>query len=55
MLAVNGFVSGFKTFFIPPDPSVAHLSSSLVRSLLAAGQRDEAAALVPGPVTAAFA
>ena len=54
MLAVNELMSGFKTFFVPPDPSVMHLSSSLVRSLLANDRADEALTLVPSVVADAL-
>jgi pantetheine-phosphate adenylyltransferase len=52
MLAMNEMVSGCKTFFVPPDPKVAHLSSSLVRSLVSSGRLTEARALVPSTIAA---
>jgi pantetheine-phosphate adenylyltransferase len=52
MLAMNEMLSGYKTFFVPPDPKVAHLSSSLVRSLIRSGRLADANALVPSAVAA---
>ena len=54
MLAMNELTSGLQTFFVPPDPAVSTLSSSLVRSLLASGHNEEASALVPAAVSATF-
>ena len=54
MLAMNELMSGCKTFFVPPDPAVMHLSSSLVRTLVADTRSDDAAALVPAAVARAL-
>jgi pantetheine-phosphate adenylyltransferase len=54
MLAMNEMMSGYRTFFVPPDPKVAHLSSSLVRTLVTSGRLADASALVPTTVAAAF-
>ena len=47
MLAMNKLMTGARTFFVPPDPSVAHVSASLVRSLAGDGRLDDAISLVP--------
>jgi pantetheine-phosphate adenylyltransferase len=52
MLAMNELMSGVRTTFIPPDPELFHLSSSLVRSLVGGGELAEAEVLVPAPVAA---
>jgi pantetheine-phosphate adenylyltransferase len=54
MLAINEMVSGCKTFFVPPAPGVAHLSSSVVRDLVGSGRSKEAGELVPPAVAATF-
>lgn len=54
MVAMNQFMSGARTFFVPPDPAVAHVSASLVRSLVSTGRLEEALALVPVGVFAAL-
>ena len=54
MLAMNEMVSGCKTFFVPPAPDVAHLSSSLVRDLVSSGRSEDAGKLVPPSVAAAL-
>lgn len=54
MLAMNEMASGCKTFFVPPAPDVAHLSSSLVRALVGSGRSTHAGELVPPSVAAAL-
>jgi pantetheine-phosphate adenylyltransferase len=54
MLALNELMSGCTTFFVPPDPAVRHLSSSLVRSLIANDRARDATALVPPAVAVAL-
>ena len=54
MLAMNEMVSGYKTFFVPPAPDVAYLSSSLVRDLVSSGRSNDAGELVPPSVAAAL-
>jgi pantetheine-phosphate adenylyltransferase len=54
MLAMNELVSGYKTFFVPPDPGVMHLSSSLVRLLVADDRAEDASTLVPAVVADAL-
>lgn len=54
MLAVNAFVAGTETCFLPPPPELQFLSSSLVRSLLANGRLSDAERFVPPPVAAAL-
>jgi pantetheine-phosphate adenylyltransferase len=55
MLAMNELVAGTRTCFVPPDPAVASLSSSLVRSLTRLGRVADAIKLVPPPVARALA
>jgi len=55
MVAMNNFMTGVRTSFIPPDPSVMHLSSSLVRRLVASGRVADACRLVPPAVATALA
>jgi pantetheine-phosphate adenylyltransferase len=54
MLAMNQLMTGVRTSFIPPDPTVMHLSSSLVRSLVASGRVADACRLVPPAVATAL-
>jgi pantetheine-phosphate adenylyltransferase len=54
MLAMNKRMTGVTTAFVPPDPTVMHLSSSLVRSLVASGRVAEACRLVPHAVAEAL-
>lgn len=55
MLAMNQLMTGVRTSFVPPDPAVTHLSSSLVRELLASGRVTDACRLVPPAVAVALA
>ena len=50
MAAMNTMAASIETFFVPPDPATWTISSSTVRELLAAGEIDAAATLVPTPV-----
>lgn len=54
MAAVNEQVSGIQTFFASPDPATWTISSSAVRGLVAAGEIEAAAELVPADVRAAI-
>ena len=54
MLAMNRTMTGVRTSFVPPDPAVTHLSSSLVRDLVAAGRVADACTLVPPAVAVAL-
>ena len=54
MLAMNALTAGTRTCFVPPDPEVALLSSSLVRSLTKLGRLADATRLVPTPVAEAL-
>lgn len=54
MLAMNEFVAGRRTCLVPPDPAVAFLSSSLVRSLTTLGRVADAIRFVPMPVADAL-
>ena len=54
MLAMNELMAGTRTCFVPPDPEVALLSSSLVRSLARLGRLTDAIPLVPTPVAEAL-
>jgi pantetheine-phosphate adenylyltransferase len=54
MLAMNQLMTGVRTAFVPPDPTVMHLSSSLVRSLVACGRVADACRLVPPAVATAL-
>lgn len=53
-LAMNELMAGTRTCFVPPDPEVAFLSSSLVRSLTSLGRVDDAIRFVPPPVAQAL-
>lgn len=54
MLAMNERTAGTRTCFVPPDPAVAFLSSSLVRSLTRHGRVADAIRFVPSPVAHAL-
>ncbi len=55
MLAMNQLMTGVRTCFVPPDPAIRHLSSSLVRELVTSGRVADASRLVPPAVAAALA
>jgi pantetheine-phosphate adenylyltransferase len=55
MAATNQSVAGIETYLVTPPAPVAAISSTLVRGLLAAGDLDQVAALVPAPVCDALA
>ncbi len=55
MLAMNHLMTGVQTSFVPPSPAVRHLSSSLVRELVARGRVADASRLVPPAVAAVLA
>ena len=54
MLAMNELVAGTRTCFVPPEPAVAWLSSSLVRSLLGSDRVADATRFVPQSVADAL-
>jgi pantetheine-phosphate adenylyltransferase len=54
MLAMNHLMTGVGTAFVPPSAELLHLSSSLVRSLVATGHAADAEELVPAPVALAL-
>lgn len=53
MAAMNRHLTGIETVFIPGDPALAHVSSSLVKEV--AGYGGDVSALVPQAVAAALA
>lgn len=55
MLAMNQLMTGVRTILVPPDPAVSHLSSSLVRQLVASGRVNDACRIVPPAVAVALA
>jgi len=51
MAAMNVMVSGIRTIFVASEPTTARISSTVVRSMVAAGRLDKLSAVVPGPVS----
>ena len=47
--AVNKNISGIQTLFIPTDPSLSFVSSSMIRELIENGAEEEASKYLPKP------